>query len=229
MERKLGLIIKTLKPIPENSIMAWLCLLLIFTVASGCSSGKKTQEITDIREVSAPTLPLKSKVTSAERFGFSTSPQPFDSANKLSGKSPFIWTTPRGWSERSPTSMRLINLKVTEDPETECYLTVLSGDAGGILQNVNRWRSQISLPPLSAGDLPEHPTRKLFGKDAYFVECEGTYTGMRGEFSKPDYKILGLILHHEKFSIFVKMIGPKETMNAEKKNFVRFCTSLQVR
>ncbi|HLU40356.1 MAG TPA: hypothetical protein VK081_13305, partial [Planctomycetota bacterium] len=56
--------------------------------------------------------------------------------------SSFVHELPTGWTRMAPSAMRLVNLRVAGDPRAECYLTSLPGAAGGLLDNVNRWRSQ---------------------------------------------------------------------------------------
>jgi hypothetical protein len=53
------------------------------------------------------------------------------------------WKAPKDWKEIKGNSIRLASFKIAEN--TECTLIVLSGEAGGLVSNVNRWRDQIGL------------------------------------------------------------------------------------
>ena len=62
--------------------------------------------------------------------------------------------------------------------KAECTLSLLSGIAGGLDANVNRWRKQMSLPPASARDSPALPKLTWLGVDARDVTLDGDYRGM---------------------------------------------------
>lgn len=68
---------------------------------------------------------------------------------------PITWTTPPGWRREAGNQMRYATLRpeVTEHP-VELTVTDLPGDAANVLANVNRWRGQLSLPPVTEADLP---------------------------------------------------------------------------
>jgi hypothetical protein len=59
---------------------------------------------------------------------------------------------PEGWTAVAPTAMRNVNFQAG-NPALECYVTMLAGDGGGALPNVNRWREQVGLPAASAAEL----------------------------------------------------------------------------
>ena len=71
-----------------------------------------------------------------------------------------IWKTPDGWTEEPGEGMRQATFKVeTDGPTLECTVIKLP-DRGGnpasteyTLANINRWRSQLNLDPLSRADL----------------------------------------------------------------------------
>lgn len=71
-----------------------------------------------------------------------------------------VWKTPDGWTERPGEGMRQATFKVEGDgPTLECTVIRLP-DRGGnpasleyTLANINRWRSQLSLEPLSKAGL----------------------------------------------------------------------------
>src|SRR5688500_16517882 len=71
------------------------------------------------------------------------------------------WTVPEGWTEQPASGMRLGSFAVPgrEGPAADMSVVALSGPAGGDLANINRWRGQIGLAPLSAGELTRHSRR----------------------------------------------------------------------
>ena len=138
----------------------------------------------------------------------------------------YTWTAPEGWEIVPPTPMRKANFKIGSD--TECYLTVLSGQAGGIQMNVERWRGQMGLgdatmKPEEVAALPKVP---IAGKEGVLAEMTGTYVSMKGD-SKPNYTLLGAIVEMGNEVAFVKMVGPEATVKANREKFLGFCASLQ--
>lgn len=125
------------------------------------------------------------------------------------------WRVPAGWTEKPPAPMREPNLQVAGDPQAECYLTTLAGEAGGVEANVNRWRAQLSLPPLSPAEIAALPRIPWLGGDAVHADFEGDFTGMSGESPRRNWRLVGLVLVRPDKSRFLKMIGPAEVVARE--------------
>lgn len=165
---------------------------------------------------------LRPGASGAERFGNAMgAPQA-----KAPPANPFRFEVPAGWQELEPTDMRIVNLRPAGDPDLECALTVLPGDGGGLAQNVNRWRSQIGLEPITEDEVQALPRASLLGEPATIINLRGAYSGM-GDQAREDWGLLGLMLSTERFTVFVKMTGPAERVAAERSNFEAFCASLR--
>jgi hypothetical protein len=64
------------------------------------------------------------------------------------------WTLPRGWREVPGSGMRFATLVVEgTDPPLEVRVTPLSHAARDLLDNVNRWRQQIGLDPVTTTEV----------------------------------------------------------------------------
>lgn len=61
------------------------------------------------------------------------------------------WELPGGWSQRGASGMRYATLVPAAGPEVS--VTRLGGGGGGMLANVNRWRGQVLLPPVTEEEL----------------------------------------------------------------------------
>ena len=142
---------------------------------------------------------------------------------------PFTWTTPEGWTRETGRAMRDLSFKFGEDGEGECYLSRLPGAGGGLLANVNRWRTQMGQDDLSEEQIAELPTRALFGLQGTFVDVTGDFSGMGAAEAKKDYRLLGVILTSEAGAVFVKLTGPATLVAEQEANFDAFCASLQPR
>ena len=86
-------------------------------------------------------------------------PTPPESSAATGGKDGRVtWQTPAGWTtDPNAGTMRYATLVVrgAGDEKAELAVTHFPGDVGGDLDNVNRWRGQIGLSPVSADELPE--------------------------------------------------------------------------
>lgn len=135
------------------------------------------------------------------------------------------WTAPDGWTAGAARPMRVVTFTPRGTTGLECYVTVLPGGAGGVLDNVNRWRDQFGARPQTQAEVDALPKEKVLGQDAPVVELAGTFTGM-GSGPKADQALLGTMVPLEDAMVFVKMTGPKEQVKAERERFLAFCRSL---
>ena len=126
------------------------------------------------------------------------------------------WTAPQGWSQGPPKQMRLVTFTPDGKSGVECYVTVLGGKAGGVEANINRWRQQLKLTPLSADAIAALPTVPALGRTGSMVEIDGGQVGL-----------FGFVCELDDQTVFVKMTGPMESLRAERERFVEFCKSLK--
>lgn len=137
------------------------------------------------------------------------------------------WLAPAGWQQLPDRPMRVVTLRPGGDSQTECYVTILPGDAGGELANINRWRSQMGASGISFGELAQLEHIAMLEGDGVVVEVDGAYQGMAGE-DIPDASLLGAICNLGDRVVFVKMIGPRARIAAERRAFAAFCRSLEM-
>jgi hypothetical protein len=169
--------------------------------------------------------------TAEERHGISArdfgAPASATAGAPLAGASELHWRTPAGWTEKPSSAMRQVNLQVAGDPRAECYLTTLPGEAGGADSNINRWRAQLSLPPLAAAGIAALPRVPWLGDQAIYVDLEGTWTGMSGDAPQPGWRLVGLVLVRPDQSRFLKMVGPADVIAPELAAFRAFADSFE--
>ena len=72
---------------------------------------------------------------------------------------PVSWTTPAGWQELAPTSIRLGNFLIPGKGAGKAEVAIFSfpGSVGTELDNVNRWRNELQLPPVDADKITSEP------------------------------------------------------------------------
>jgi hypothetical protein len=68
-----------------------------------------------------------------------------------------IWKLPAGWKEEAGNQMRIATIVIPGDKRLELTVNTASwpGTDQSMLDNVNRWRGQLQLPPIAAKKLPE--------------------------------------------------------------------------
>ena len=70
------------------------------------------------------------------------------------------WTVPGGWKPLAAGQMQLARFSVPDrgDAHAEVSVSVFTSETGGALSNVNRWRGQIGLSPISEDELSRQAT-----------------------------------------------------------------------
>lgn len=137
------------------------------------------------------------------------------------------WTLPSGWEERpSSSAMRLVTVGPIGADTTECYITILGGDGGGLVANFSRWCGQMGQPPLTQADIDALPEILVLGEPTRLLHVDGNYTSMDGEKSE-EASMLAVACMSRGSSIFVKMIGPRDAVHQNEQKFQEFCASLQ--
>lgn len=132
------------------------------------------------------------------------------------------WTLPTGWTDsRGGGGMRYATLRSPVAGKVDVSVTVLSGEAGGELANVNRWRNQIGLPPLDAAGLAaaRKPVRAKVGAvSLYDFTSEG---------DRRSRVVAGFAMVAGN-TWFVKMSGDEGPVGQARPDFVRIVESLRL-
>lgn len=202
--------------------------IILLVLLAACGRGGEPREITERRVLSERDRTVRLDATAEERFGYAEASRGPDRPVE----NPFRWENPGGWEELEPTSMRVANFRFGENGEGECYVTAMPGSGGGTVANLNRWRGQMGLEPWSEEEIAGLPMKTLLGNPAPFADIGGTFTGMgpagQGEEPKENYRLLGVILSYDMFTLFVKMVGPADLVEKEGEKFDAFCDSLRI-
>ena len=208
-------------------ILALALALGAALLLGGCGDEDQTYSIDEVREKpgTSGTAAGGQPVASAdERFGRSA----HGGGMAASSQRKWKYELPEGWTKLPPKPLREFGLQVAGDPNTEVTFSILQGDGGGLAMNVNRWRKQMSLPPISAEELEALPEKgSLLKAPATLVELEGKYVGMRGEKNIENAKMRGLIVVvPQRGSFFLKMTGPASVVDAEIDGFDQVAATL---
>lgn len=128
------------------------------------------------------------------------------------------WQVPEGWVEQSAGSMRRASFLI-DDPRgrVEVAVTSFPGDVGGDLANVNRWRQQVGLAPVTADELEEELVRFAVNDLSIAItEIYGYNSAMRAA-----------IIPHGGNTWFVRLSGTPERVRDEGDSFRAFVESIR--
>ncbi len=133
------------------------------------------------------------------------------------------WTAPAEWQAKPLGQMRRgsFALKGSSGTDSDLSVIVLPGAAGGNLDNVNRWRGQVGLPPITQASLADETTPMATdsGLEVLVVDLKG---------AKND-SILGGIIVQQGQSWFFKLRGPTAQLQEQKPAFIAFLKTVKVR
>lgn len=203
----------------------FLSALLLALAAAGCGDDGKPIPIEEKRVLAQPRP--EQTVAADTRKRLAPQADPRGGGSGAPGAPALAWDLPEGWKEIAPTQMRAANFTIPAAPGLECYVTVLPGGGGGLPANINRWRKQMGLGPLSEEELAALPRVRLLGAPAPFLQMDGTFTGGSVEGGSPGYTMAAVALDRPNSAVFVKMVGPSAAVRAEIDRFKAFCASLR--
>jgi hypothetical protein len=190
----------------RNLRLIWTALLVSALASSGCK--RATVAIYDVPKEANPSSEPKTAAT-------------LPNQNTPNGR--IQWTKPDAWTELSPTAFRKGNY-IVEGPsgaKTEITVSSFPGSVGGILANVNRWRGQASLSPITSDELVRSLTQiSVQGQSGQFVDIEPESTDPSAIY------IVAAIFLYGGESWFFKMSGPQEIVSTQVATFEQFVNGL---
>jgi hypothetical protein len=168
-------------------------------------------QLTSEKKVDGATLTLVDMVTAGSTS--STRPAP---ARDLT------YTIPEGWKKHpNPDRLHRAAFFVSDGgKQAETTVTPFPGQAGGLLANVNRWRGQIQIGPV---------TQEQLRKDLNTIEIAGDpcpYVDLLGPAAEGQ-RILGIVAERGGQTWFIKMKGPADLVGKQKPAFEAFAKSLK--
>ncbi|MBI3291325.1 MAG: hypothetical protein HYZ73_00715 [Elusimicrobia bacterium] len=137
------------------------------------------------------------------------------------------WTAPTGWKEQAPSAMRVGSFLVPGEDGMQADVSVvpLSGEAGGDLANINRWRGQLNLEPITEAELSVHSqTITPAGRRMRWVEFVSRESLIGRRYKK---RLIVAIFTQGERTWFFKMTGEDAAVQAAKPSFVQFLRSLR--
>jgi hypothetical protein len=129
------------------------------------------------------------------------------------------WQVPAGWQEISGGQFLVAKFTLTGDGGATAAVNVSTsaGDGGGLAANVNRWRGQLGLPPVS--DILTSSLDVAGGK-AQLVEMGGT----NAQTGQPSQLIAAIVSQPDQ-TWFYKLMGDAKVVAGQRDAFKRFVQS----
>jgi len=130
-----------------------------------------------------------------------------------------MWTVPQNWLQHQQpvSSMAIASFQAGADPQSPIVtITRLGPRAGSVLQNVNRWRRQVNLPPLaSENQLRSQTIETPAGPILYF------------DIAGPQASLLVGIQRLPTATWFYKLAGEPQAVASQEQAFKTFLGSIR--
>ena len=133
-------------------------------------------------------------------------------------------TPPAGWTPSEGSSMRAASFSIAgpDGATADVSVVPIPGDSGSVLDNVNRWRSQLKLAPLASADDPalgkkaETPAGEIFV--SHMTSSEPILNGKKAA-------LASAILKRPGMTWFFKITGEAALVEANLEKFDTFVRS----
>lgn len=203
----------------------WIGLLLACALFPGCKDKDAVKVYRVSKAESAPpqaSPPEISGMGGLPQMGTPLEAAPTGQPSRVTGNAP------AGWEAQPLSTMRQASYLVKGDngATADISLVALAGSAGGVLDNVNRWLSQLGQPAITAEQLAQkaqHVTSPL--GDVAVVDLAGLPEGAD---AAKDGRILAGIVTADGKSWFFKMRGNAALAESQKEAFIQWISSVQV-
>jgi hypothetical protein len=134
-----------------------------------------------------------------------------------------IWTIPSDWRQLPPSQFLLAEFSIAgaNDAQAEVNVAELSGEGGGLLANVNRWRGQIGLGAVGENDLPQlAQSVDVPNGKATLVDLAGVNAQTGAQ-----VRLVGAIVPQNGQTWFYKLMGDEQIVAQQKDAFIKFIQS----
>ena len=128
------------------------------------------------------------------------------------------WEIPKGWNQVPPSSMRYASFSAgANQDKIDISIVSFPGEGGSDADNVNRWRQQLQLPPMSAAAIATQ-VAPLKAEETSFatIDIAGANARTLSAWTRRDGRVW-----------FFKATGPNTAVEKEKANFAKFIESIR--
>ena len=126
---------------------------------------------------------------------------------------------PDSWGFASPFGPEKARFTITDTNGTaNVTMTVLQGDGGGLLENVNRWRRQLGLDELEEENLAEAlKLVKGLTNEARMIDITGI-----SQRTQVESRLVGVIASGKELTWFYKLMGSPPVVEVAKDGFLEY-------
>lgn len=130
------------------------------------------------------------------------------------------WDVPEAW--KAVAAPRMVHSKWTAASDSgataDVTVSVFPGEAGGLLPNLNRWRSQVGLQPAPDAELnPLVGNLEIPGGQGTLVDFQG-----QSPESGDTTRLVGAVVKKDGNSWYYKMLGNPAAVEAHRAAFIKF-------
>jgi hypothetical protein len=157
------------------------------------------------------------------------------------GKGRIKLTAPKAWEPKEPKT-RIVEFEFATPPaegDEEPGRVTVMGAGGGVEANIERWKGQFVQPDGGATDEQTRIDKaEVKGAEVYTVSITGTYKDRPGGgpftqtpvVMRENYRMLSAIIVSENAGhYFIKLYGPKDTVDAQEAAFRKMLEEIQVK
>lgn len=133
------------------------------------------------------------------------------------------YTSPQGWTKDGPLPLRVASFQIgTGDRRAEVIVSKLPAvGSGSYAENITRWRGQVGMPPLTAGEQQTSTPIIVGGVDAALFDFTGP-----GDAQRAKRMQLAWVPKGQDWW-FIKLIGPSDVVAGQVGNFDTFTKSIK--
>lgn len=146
-------------------------------------------------------------------------PQMAEAPSQTESAPTIKWTTPEGWTEVPPSSMRYASFSAPAEDGGKIDISIVTfpGDGGTDADNINRWRGQMGLAPVDTKAVPSQVAPLTTGDTTFSTtDIAGNKTRTIAAWTRRDGRVW-----------FFKATGTTAAIEKEKPNFVKFVESVR--
>lgn len=155
-------------------------------------------------------------------------PKSVDSTLDAHGHKEIDWTVPKGWAVQPASAMRVGSflIKASNGQMADVSVIPLSGQAGGDLANINRWRDQIKLGPIGEAEL-EKQSRVITasGRKMRYVNFVSNDVLVDGKYKK---RVIAAFFNQGPKTWFFKLSGEDAAVQEVEPAFHSFLKSVHL-
>jgi len=204
---------RTRTPFSVVSAGSLLISLFILGAFSGC--GKEEAQYIEVEAVDEKPLAVVEDHTGHNHGTNMGEPQ-----------APFEYTLPEGWKIVPTRSMQLMTIEAGQEGTHPANVSVSAfpGEVGGKAANINRWRGQIGLGPVSAEVAEEFITpATVAGLEGWQVDFTGAAPAMDAHGAA---RLVVTAVFHNGQTWFFKLVGADSSVQPELERYNQFVSSV---